>query len=50
MSNNKVDNNRELAQIWFSQAKFDLKAANDSMNSGNYEWACFQAQQAGVRP
>ena len=31
---------------WFEQAKRDLKAANDSLNSENYEWACFQAQQS----
>jgi HEPN domain-containing protein len=50
MSNNdKLNNNRELAQIWYSQAKFDLKAAKDSMNNKNFEWACFQAQQAGEK-
>lgn len=34
---------------WFKQAKFDLKAAEDSMHSENFEWSCFQAQQAAEK-
>lgn len=50
MSNNENnDNNRSYSDIWFSQAKFDLKAAEDSMNNENYEWACFQGQQAAEK-
>ncbi|MGB9718955.1 MAG: HEPN domain-containing protein [Thermoproteota archaeon] len=38
-----------LARRWLKQAERDLKAARDSFNSGNYEWACFQAQQAAEK-
>lgn len=38
-----------LARRWLRQAERDLKAARDSLNSGNYEWACFQAQQAAEK-
>lgn len=31
---------------WIEIAKKDLKAARDSFNTGNYEWASFQAQQS----
>lgn len=31
------------------QALRDIKAARDSMAAGNYEWACFQAQQAAEK-
>ena len=34
---------------WFEQARKDLKAAKDSLNSENYEWACFQAQQSSEK-
>lgn len=40
--------NRE-AKRWLKQAEADLKAARDSANSENYEWACFQSQQAGEK-
>lgn len=33
-------------KIWLQQADFDLKAANSSKDSGFYEWACFQSEQA----
>jgi len=36
----------ETAARWFEQAKWDLKSAEDSKAAGNYEWACFQSQQA----
>ena len=31
---------------WLKQAKKDMRAANNSLNSKDYEWACFQAHQA----
>jgi HEPN domain-containing protein len=31
---------------WLEQSKWDLKAARDSAAAENFEWACFQAQQA----
>ena len=39
----------EEARRWFAQAIRDLKAAEDSLRVGNYEWACFQAQQAAEK-
>jgi HEPN domain-containing protein len=39
----------DTASRWFGQAKWDLKAARDSEAAGNYEWACFQAQQAAEK-
>ncbi|OIN97386.1 hypothetical protein AUJ66_03510 [Candidatus Desantisbacteria bacterium CG1_02_38_46] len=44
MNNRKKEFNR-----WFEQAQFDLKAARDSLEATNFEWACFQAQQAGEK-
>ena len=40
-----MSNNERYSSIWFTQAKYDLKAAQDSIEKENYEWACFQAQQ-----
>ncbi len=37
------------ATRWLAQAKWDLKASRDSAAAGNYEWACFQAQQAAEK-
>ncbi|MBU0456510.1 MAG: HEPN domain-containing protein [Nanoarchaeota archaeon] len=34
---------------WFEQAQSDLKAAQNSLNSKNFDWACFQAQQAAEK-
>lgn len=36
-------------QDWLEQARRDLKAARDSRRNENYEWACFQAQQAAEK-
>jgi HEPN domain-containing protein len=36
-------------QVWFEQAKADLRAAELSASGGAHEWACFQAQQAGEK-
>jgi HEPN domain-containing protein len=38
-----------LARTWFEQAQADLRAAEDSAATEHYEWACFQAQQAGEK-
>ena len=44
-----VDNLQKEFNLWFSQAKYDLKAAKDSLHAGNYEWSCFQSQQAAEK-
>ncbi len=40
---------RQEAQRWLRQAEADLEGARVSMAGGRYEWACFQAQQAGEK-
>ena len=40
---------QKQAQRWFSQAKMDIGAAQNSLHTKNFEWACFQAQQAGEK-
>ena len=37
---------REEVSNWFKQAKKDLSAARNSLNSGDCEWASFQAHQS----
>ena len=39
----------EEVKRWLTQALRDLKAARDSLRNSNYEWACFQAQQAAEK-
>jgi len=39
----------EEARRWFAQALGDLKAARDSAKDNNYEWCCFQSQQAAEK-
>ena len=34
---------------WLEQAESDLSAAGNSLTSGNYDWALFQAQQAAEK-
>ena len=34
---------------WLKQAQRDLKAAGDSLESENYEWTAFQAQQGAEK-
>jgi len=36
----------EEIKIWIEKAKRDLEAAKNSLNSKDYEWSSFQAQQA----
>jgi HEPN domain-containing protein len=38
-----------FSRAWFEQAEADLRAAELSASGGAYEWACFQAQQAGEK-
>jgi HEPN domain-containing protein len=38
-----------IASRWFRQAEADLNAAKNSMKSKNYDWSCFQSQQAAEK-
>jgi HEPN domain-containing protein len=44
-----MDNRQREFERWFEQAKYDLKSAEDSLEDGNHEWACFQAQQSAEK-
>jgi HEPN domain-containing protein len=44
-----VEKRLHEATRWLEQATADLKAAGDSRKAANYEWACFQCQQAGEK-
>lgn len=44
-----VEKRLHEATRWLEQATADLKAAGDSRDAGNHEWACFQCQQAGEK-
>lgn len=44
-----VEKERYEARRWLQQAQSDLRAAEGSLKLGNFEWACFQAQQAGEK-
>jgi len=37
------------AKDWFEQAKSDLKHARNSLEDGDYDWACFAAQQSAEK-
>ncbi len=37
---------REEIENWWKQSKKDLIAAKNSLNSKDYEWACFQSNQS----
>jgi len=37
------------AKDWFRQAQHDLEHARHSLEGGDYEWACFAAQQAAEK-
>ena len=37
------------ARDWFRQAEADLRHARHSQRDGDYEWACFAAQQAAEK-
>lgn len=36
-------------KVWLAQATHDLIAAEQSVETGSYEWACFQAEQAAEK-
>jgi HEPN domain-containing protein len=38
-----------IARTWLEEAEADLRAAELSLGGGAYNWACFQAQQAGEK-
>jgi len=40
---------KEEIKKWFDQASSDLDAAQDSITSRHFDWACFQAQQAAEK-
>lgn len=40
---------REEIENWWKQAEKDLSAARNSLNSGDYEWASFQANQSAEK-
>jgi len=40
---------REEIENWWKQAEKDLKAAKNSLSSGDYEWACFQSNQSAEK-
>lgn len=44
-----VEKFRHEAKRWLLQAQADIKAAEGSVTAGSFEWACFQAQQAGEK-
>ncbi len=39
----------ERHQDWFRQAQKDLRHAERALEDGDYEWACFAAQQAAEK-
>jgi len=39
----------ERSADWLKQAEADLRHANNSISSGDFEWACFAAQQAAEK-
>jgi len=43
------ENYREDSKRWLRQAESDIGAARGSLKNHNYEWACFQSQQAGEK-
>ena len=45
----QMGGNLKESMRWFRQAEKDLKASKNSLKSGDYEWACFQAQQAAEK-
>ena len=44
-----MDANIREADRWLRQGERDLVSARDSCRSGNFEWACFQAQQGAEK-
>lgn len=44
-----LSNNEFRFAVWLAQSKHDLNAAQKSVESGYYEWACFQAEQSAEK-
>jgi len=44
-----AEKSRDEAARWYRQARADIEAAESSRVAGHFEWACFQAQQAGEK-
>ncbi|MEM2047602.1 MAG: HEPN domain-containing protein [Candidatus Jordarchaeales archaeon] len=44
-----MSGNIEEASRWMKQAEKDVISAKNSIRSGDYEWACFQSQQAAEK-
>lgn len=44
-----VEKHEAEARRWLKQAFADRGAAEASLASGHFEWACFQAQQAAEK-
>lgn len=44
-----MNKNLGEAQRWMKQAEKDLQSARNSLVSGDFEWACFQAQQGAEK-
>ncbi|MDI6886868.1 MAG: HEPN domain-containing protein, partial [archaeon] len=44
-----MSGNLNEALRWLKQAKKDLTSAKNSLESGDYEWACFQSQQSAEK-
>jgi len=39
----------ERSRDWMRQAEADLRHSKNSLSAGDYEWACFSAQQAAEK-
>jgi HEPN domain-containing protein len=44
-----MSGNQHEALRWLKQAEKDLSSARNSLESGDYEWACFQSQQSAEK-
>jgi HEPN domain-containing protein len=44
-----MSGNQHEALRWLKQAEKDLRSARHSLDSGDYEWACFQSQQSAEK-
>ncbi len=44
-----VEKRKAEARRWLAQAQADLGAARNSRKAANFEWSCFQCQQAGEK-
>ena len=44
-----MSGNRHEALRWLKQGEKDLSSARNSLESGDYEWACFQSQQSAEK-